>query len=582
MAVSSLATRLDALPARPSDASEPARFSLVTASPVSVGDLEAKLASALPSSLSARVEPAFRGGLAGGDGARFHFLVLPSKSANGAPAEAFEASHALVDALGLQSSRPIFNESLYGSYARAADAPAREFDLRIPFISCDVDQIEPAEMGWAPTGVGAVDAWGYSRAAGRPSKGEGAVIALIDTGSSHHVEVDDVYDAARQANFVEGGPDASDRFSTDVLIPNPGHGTLGASVMASRGALDEKGATGAPGRVTGVAPAARIAPVRALRSVVDLNQSRIPAAIEHAIDSGCDVISMSLGGPGPVEAVEYALQRAVEAGLVVVAAAGNCWGPVVYPAAFSAYGLVAAIAALDYSYAAWPKTSRGPQVTISAFGEGVYGAHMASAAADPADVRPSQGTTLATALTAGAAALWAAHHGRDEIRAAAAAAGLTVQRLFMTCLAESAYRPPLWNSQDPDNEGQLVGDGLGAGALNAGRLLAHPLTGLAAAGSADRSGPRDAPRPLAPLLAQSLALHHPQAALEVGPDLEPHIPELLFNYYRASARERQVQHLSQALDRMSLALTPCAAPSDLSSSLKMKLAARPALAEVVG
>lgn len=582
MATSDLAVSLSALPPRASDQAEPARFSLVTASPVSTADLETAVREALPASLSAQVEAAFRSGLAGGDGARFHFLVLPDKSTNGAPATAFEASHALLAALHLQSSRPIFSESLYGSYARVADTPGRELDLRIPFLSCDVDQKEPAEMGWAPTGVGAVEAWGYSTTAGRPAKGEGAVIALIDTGSSQHVEVADLYDAARQANFVEGGADASDRFSTDVLIPNPGHGTLGASVMASRGSLDEKGVTGEPGRITGVAPAARIAPIRALRSVVDLNQARIPAAIEHAIEWGCDVVSMALGGPCAVEAVEYALQRAVQAGLVVVAAAGNCWGPVVYPAAFSSYGLVAAIAALDYSYAAWPKTSRGAQVTTSAFGEGVYGAHMPSATADPTDVKPSQGTTLATALTAGAAALWVAHHGRDEIRRAAGAAGLTVQRLFMTCLSESAYRPPLWNSPDPDNDGQLVGDGLGAGALNAGRLLAHPLIGLAAAGSADRFGSRETPRPLAPLLAQSLARHHPEAAREVGPDLEPQVPELLFNYYRASARDRQVRHLTQARDRLSLSLGASPVPSELSPSLREKLASRPALAQLVG
>ena len=48
-----------------------------------------------------------------------------------------------------------------------------------------------------------------------------------------------------------------------------------------------------------VAPAASVVPLRVSASVVHLSFSRVVAAIDYAIESGCHVISMSLGAPTP-------------------------------------------------------------------------------------------------------------------------------------------------------------------------------------------------------------------------------------------------------------------------------------------
>ena len=55
---------------------------------------------------------------------------------------------------------------------------------------------------------------------------------------------------------------------------------------------------------------------------VGVNQA-ILAAIDDAIEDGCDIINMSLGGPIPNIAMWRALRKARSAGVIVVVAAGN-------------------------------------------------------------------------------------------------------------------------------------------------------------------------------------------------------------------------------------------------------------------
>ncbi|MDG2528484.1 S8 family peptidase [Caulobacter endophyticus] len=534
-----------------------AEFSLVTHDATTAEDLQARIA-AVVQDRPFEVREAFTGLLAEETGHRFWILAFPDLDAARGEDLAFEAARQLQADLGVQSVRPVMIDSLVGEAM-----VARSLGLE-GVLDCSDDNWGPEARGWAPRGLGVLEAWKHT-------KGQGVTIASIDTGYSSHVELADVISDKQQLNLVEGGHDAKDRFSTDVLLPNPGHGTLVASVVASRGGIDEAtGNTTGPGEVTGSAPQAKILPIRAIRSVVDIRQSRIPAAIEHAIAQECDVIVMALGSAFPIEPVEVALRAATQRGVVVVCAAGNCVGQVVFPARFAPQGLCAAIAAVDHGYAPWKRTSKGKAVTVSAFGEAVWGARKNSAQGSDTHVDRSQGTTLATSLTGGVAALWIAHHGgRQALLAKARAAGVTVQKLFNEVLRASAYKPPGW------------GDGLGAGLVNAGRLLAFPLTSTLESVLIDVPLDEQHVTPLKQYLAANLDETASVAGLEAAGLDESLAAEALWRSYLAVAKTRAEAFRGASLEQGALESVGAGGPK-ASPRLSAALAGRPHLADQIG
>ena len=532
----------------PPDDDQAAEFSLVAA-PETSGTLEAAIATEAKGHKFV-LRPAFLGALAEETEGRFWILTFPELSVPGHEDLAFETARALARIEGMVSARPVLVDSLIGAAMVDREAEAA-------FFSCSSDDPGPAERGWAPRGLGVLTAW-------RKTKGAGVRIASIDTGWSDHTQLADVIDNSKpHLNLVEPGADARDRFSTNVLLANPGHGTLVASVAASRGDVSADGTTDDPDSVVGTAPEAKVVPIRAIRSVVDLRQSRIPAAIEHAIATECDVIVMALGSAFPIEPVEVALRAAVRRGMLVVCAAGNCVGEVVFPARFAPRGLATAVAAVDSAYAPWEKTSKGDAVTVSAFGEAVWGARKTSAASPNTVIAPSQGTTLATALTAGVAALWiAAHGGRAKLKAEADQRGVTVQKMFNQLLAASAYRPPGWPR------------GMGAGLVNAAALVNRPL-----------------PDPVEAMVDNPVATHHVTplnrfleigaserdsiAGLEAAALPEELAAEALWRFYVASSRRRLVAVSDEE------GLEGIAPGSGASPGLAAALATRPRLHDLV-
>ncbi len=103
-------------------------------------------------------------------------------------------------------------------------------------------------------------------------------------------------------------------------MDDQGHGTHVAGIVAAKG------------NVTGVAPDAQIVAYKVLDSGGSGTDEDIIAAIEMVVDPNqdgdtrdhWDIISMSLGGSGdPFDAMSQAVDNAVDAGVVVVVAAGN-------------------------------------------------------------------------------------------------------------------------------------------------------------------------------------------------------------------------------------------------------------------
>lgn len=548
----------------PPTAYEAAEISVVLMPGQSPDTARDRLKTLLPPGVAFTFDPAFAGAAArAATDDRFHVVRLGALLAKGAESQAFALARLLAEQVPFASARPVLADSLIGG---AAIAPVPSAGLFSGL--CNSKDPGPSEYGWAPRGLGILEAWKLSR-------GKGVTVASIDTGISDHVELQGVMTASKpHLNLVEGGNDAHDRFSHDVLLPNPGHGTLVSSVVASRGGLSPDASTSGPGKITGTAPDAEILPIRTVKSVVYLRQSLLPRAFEHVLDTGCDVVVMALGSPFPLESVEAGLHLLNQAGVVTVCAAGNCWGPVVYPAAFAEKNLVTAVAAVDYTYRPWEFTSKGPQVVISAFGEAVWGAQKNSADAPNDAIHPSQGTTLATSLTAGVAATWVGHHGRAKLKAAADAAGTTVQALFNALLRSTAFRPGGWPS------------GMGAGMVNAGALLnaalptAIQMLPSIAGPSANptANGERVTPLRLAvTALARDL---DPLTEADAAGLAEPLAAEALWRLYTASAGRRLTGFTASQGISAPHGLIPVHSP--VTADLEAGLQSRPRLAALMG
>ena len=131
-----------------------------------------------------------------------------------------------------------------------------------------------------------------------------------------------------------------------------------------------------------------------------------------------------------------AIQRAVDDNLIVLAAAGNCVGTVVWPARLNE---CIAVAGCNVRDEPWQGTSRGTDVDITAPGELVWRAEADLLHQVTDKVSGGQGTSFAVAVTAGVAALWLAHHGRSTL-VASLKQNETLQDRFRTLLNQTSRR----------------------------------------------------------------------------------------------------------------------------------------------
>ena len=249
-------------------------------------------------------------------------------------------------------------------------------------------------------GIGAPGAWWTSR-------GAGAVIAVVDTGIdlSHPDLAANLWTNPREVpgNGVDddGNGYADDVHGANVLSGNGsvqdgfGHGTA-----MSGGAAAAANTIG----VTGVAPDAKIMPVKVLGDDGSGNTSSVITGIRYAIAQGADVINLSMNGPDRSLALEETLAAAKAAGIVVVASAGNDGADrdatPSYPASVPGLTLPVAAQSQDGGLASF--SAYGRSVPLSAPGQDVL------STAKGGNYSASSGTSIATAQVSGAAALLAA------------------------------------------------------------------------------------------------------------------------------------------------------------------------------
>jgi thermitase len=319
----------------------------------------------------------------------------------------------------------------------------------------DPDPRTENEHEWPLEAMRVIDAWDLF-ATGTP--GSRVVVGHPDTGYTPHPEIagprlrpDLGYD------FEDGDSNPRDEL-VEGFLRNPGHGTGTASVIMSARGLPAE--SGAPHFVSGTAPGASLVPIRTTTSVVLWSMERLMLAVRFATANGAHVISISLGGAAPSVALHNAVRDAEAAGVIVLCAAGNQVGFVVFPAAYSE---VIAVAASDIADEPWIGSSHGPAVDITAPGHSVYRAQVKRAGgADTYEVERGSGTSFAVAATAGVAALWLSFHGRGTLIARYGKARLA--SVFKRQLQDSCRTPAGWDAGE-----------FGPGIVHAKRLLEAPL-----------------------------------------------------------------------------------------------------------
>ena len=319
-----------------------------------------------------------------------------------------------------------------------------------------------ADCEWSLKKMFVPDAWALF-ADGRP--GSGIRIGHPDTGYTRHPEIiGSRLLTGLGVDFEDEDVDATDTLQ-DGWLENPGHGTGTASVIMS-GAGAPDGSSG-QAFVSGVAPFVSLVPIRTTSSVVLWSMRNLVRAIRHAIDNGCHVISISLGGPAASLALHSAVQDAEAAGVIVLCAAGNQVHFVVFPAAFDE---VIAVAASTIDDATWSGSCRGPAVDITAPGASVWRAQVNSSNGSTQHVvQRGSGTSFAVAGTAGLAALWLSFHGRPALIEKYGKNRLA--SIFKQLLQSTCRTPAGWDTGS-----------FGTGIAHARRLLEAPLPAFPRAG----------------------------------------------------------------------------------------------------
>ncbi|MGP9018205.1 S8 family serine peptidase [Streptomyces sp. BR1] len=222
------------------------------------------------------------------------------------------------------------------------------------------------------------------------STGKGITVAVIDTGVRSEPEL---------TGRVLDGRDFTG--SGDARKDSDGHGTSMAVTIVG---------SGADGGIKGLAPDAKILPIRSAAGSHEFAGTVTTAkAIRYAAESDARVINISWGGDSPSNDEKQALASAVNyalgKGKLIFASAGNSGdkgNPVEYPGATPG---VVAVAAVGTDGKVAKYSSTGSHIALAAPGDAIP-AHCG----DGNGYCKTSGTSQATAITSATAALiWSAH-----------------------------------------------------------------------------------------------------------------------------------------------------------------------------
>jgi len=236
--------------------------------------------------------------------------------------------------------------------------------------------------------------------------GAGVTVALLDSGVQ--ASLPDLRGAVVPGGDTTGAGVKGDGEVggglTDDDKPDDGHGTAMAAVIAGQGVR---------GGLVGIAPAAKILPVRVglagRLTYAAFSDQSLAAGIRFAVSHGAQVINMSLAGTAPGAgrcdtAIQDAVAYALDHNVVVVAGAGNVL-PLLgeqtnEPKQPASCAGVLAVSAVNPNLTWWRHSERQPYVAVSAPGNEIQTLGL-----DGQNFVDGYGTSFASAFVAGEAAL---------------------------------------------------------------------------------------------------------------------------------------------------------------------------------
>ncbi|ELY63613.1 Thermitase [Natronobacterium gregoryi SP2] len=285
------------------------------------------------------------------------------------------------------------NETIHYATVELPSSVPEEATERITDALDSIDQIEYVEENatlealatpndpyyssqHAPQQVNCGDAWAETLG------DQDVTISIVDTGTAYdHENLAENVDDRIGDVFVGRGSDPSPVSSSEdhgtivsgIAVGGTGNGTGHAGVsncsMLSARALDESGRG-------------------SLADIAD--------AIQWSADQGVDIINLSLGSSSHWQTLRNACQYAYDQGCLLVAAAGNAGGSVVYPAV---YDSVIAVAALDSHDRLASFSNRGSEIELAAPGTQVISSTLGDR------YTRASGTSMAAPVVAGVAGL---------------------------------------------------------------------------------------------------------------------------------------------------------------------------------
>jgi subtilisin family serine protease len=326
-------------------------------------------------------------------------------------------------------------------------------------------------------------------------RGQGIKIAIIDSGAAN--THDDLKKITRGYDIINKA-----RSTSTWNIDTISHGSHCAGIIA--------GADTSTG-IRGFAPDAE---VHACKLFPGGQISQLIDALEYCIEKQIDVVNLSLGGTEPSEALEQQIQRARQAGVACIVAAGNSGGAVQYPASSPNVMAVAAIGRMNE----FPADSYHSQtITSQVDGNGFFSARFSCYGPEIAVCAPGvaitssvpdnnfaawDGTSMAAPHVTGLAALVLAHHPEFQGSATVRSAE-RVERLFQ--IIKMSCRPVQLGDQRRTGYGLpdvLLAVGLVQSQAMPTMAMAHPYEAMnqmlrsqqiGGLGNVYREGPRVAP-----------------------------------------------------------------------------------------
>jgi subtilisin family serine protease len=222
----------------------------------------------------------------------------------------------------------------------------------------------------------------------RKTMGEGIKIAVLDTGVPFHPDL-------KRAEKMWSAYDP-------YIYDGDGHGTHCAGIIA---AIEDNDMG-----VAGISPKSDMIYATVLDKDGSGDIDSIIRGINWAVETGADIISMSLGLDASVPNIrsfERACDKAVEAGVALFAAAGNEAGDVGQPARFDS---VIAVAAVNNSFEHANFSNTGPEVDFAAGGVNVYSTYLNNSYAR------LSGTSMACPALAAVGALILSEHKKRGVK----------------------------------------------------------------------------------------------------------------------------------------------------------------------